>query len=123
LVSGNLYRAGRILRPACCLMALSSLGHLAAQVQTEADKQPRAEERAQDEEYDSQSAMVYFSHWLTMPPLTDFPPVQRPAVSPTPRQLKVSALFKGFFLKSHPRLYFPPRSMSSFAPIKRSPLA
>jgi hypothetical protein len=53
-------------------MALSSLGRLAAQVQTEADKQPRAEECAQDEEYDSQSAMVYSSHWLTMPPLIDF---------------------------------------------------
>jgi hypothetical protein len=78
--------------PACCLMALSSLGRLAAQVQTEADKQPRAEERAQDEEYDSQSAMGYFSHWLTMPPLIDFPPVRRPAISPTPRQLKLSAL-------------------------------
>ena len=30
---------------------------------------------------------------------------------------------KELFLKSHLRLYFPQRSMSSFAPIKRSPLA
>ena len=30
---------------------------------------------------------------------------------------------KELSLKSHPRLYFPLRSMSSFAPIKRSPLA
>jgi hypothetical protein len=73
-------------------MALSSLGRLAAQVQTEAYKQPRAEECAQDEEYDSQSAMVYSSHWLTMPPLIDFPPVQHTAISPSPRQSEPATL-------------------------------
>jgi hypothetical protein len=82
-----------MFRLSCCNNPLSIIQPLlSAQIQTEADKQPRAEERAQNEEYDSQSAMVYFSHWLTMPPLIDFPPVKRPAISSAPRQSNRSAL-------------------------------
>jgi hypothetical protein len=43
-------------------MFFTSLGRYA-----EADNQPRSEKCAQDEEYDSQSAMVYCSHWLSFP--------------------------------------------------------